>query len=140
MTFSMSTANLINFFFIAAGIGVCGLCFLQITSSSHLRKEVRRYFQLFFLLLILYISTHLARQLMDGLPGKGVRTALCIVTYLEVLAAGFMAFMMSILVLTASRAEKNVKQMRFILLSLLALHTVLLTADLLRQIYRDRSL
>lgn len=57
MVFSVTTENLINMLFIAAGIGICGLCFLQITSSVHLRKEVRRYFQIF---LLLYISTHLA--------------------------------------------------------------------------------
>ena len=130
MIFSMSTANLINFFFIAVGIGVCGLCFMQITSSKHLRKEIRRYFQVFFLTLIVYISTHLARQLMDGLTGNGIRTALCIVTFLEMLAAGFMAFMMSILVLTTSRAEKIEKQFQIILLALLGVHTILLIANL----------
>ena len=30
MVFGISTVNLINALFIAAGIGVCGLCFLQI--------------------------------------------------------------------------------------------------------------
>ena len=60
MVFSVTTENLINMLFIAAGIGICGLCFLQITSSVHLRKEVRRYSQIFLLLLLLYISTHLA--------------------------------------------------------------------------------
>ncbi|MBR3018180.1 MAG: hypothetical protein IKH57_14090 [Clostridia bacterium] len=60
MVFSVTTVNLINMLFIAAGIGICDLCFLQITSSVHLRKEVRRYFQIFLLLLLLYISTHLA--------------------------------------------------------------------------------
>ncbi len=130
MTFSMSTANLINFFFIAVGIGVCGLCFMQITSSKHLRKEVRRYFQVFFLLLILYISAHLARQLMDGLPGNGIRTALIIVTFIEMLAAGFMAFMMSILVLTASHAETGEKQIQRLLLTLTGIHIVLLIANL----------
>ena len=130
MIFSMSTANLINFFFIAVGIGVCGLCFMQISSSKHLRKEIRRYFQVFFLTLIVYISTHLARQLMDGLTGNGIRTALCIVTFLEMLAAGFMAFMMSILVLTTSRAEKIEKQFQIILLALLGVHTILLIANL----------
>ena len=130
MIFSMSTANLINFFFIAMGIGVCGLCFMQITSSKHLRKEIRRYFQVFFLTLIVYISTHLARQLMDGLTGNGIRTALYIVTFLIVLAAGFMAFMVSILVLTTSRAEKIEKQFQIILLALLGVHTILLIANL----------
>ena len=60
MVFSVTTVNLLNMLFIAAGIGICDLCFLQIPSSVHLRKEVRRYSQIFLLLLLLYISTHLA--------------------------------------------------------------------------------
>ena len=68
MIFSISLVNFINLICIAAGIGVCSLCTVQITASTHLRKEVRRYFQFFFLLIILYISAHLARQFMDGLP------------------------------------------------------------------------
>ena len=117
MIFSVSTVNLINALFIAAGIGVCGLCFLQITASGHLRKEVRRYFQVFFLLILLYISTHLARQLMDGIAGTGVRAALYIVTFIEVLAAGFMAHMMSMLVLSVSKV-KNKKPLLIALIPL----------------------
>ena len=56
MIFSVSVFNLINLIFIAAGIGICGLSLLQINASSHLRKEVRRYFQVFFSVIILYIS------------------------------------------------------------------------------------
>ena len=117
MIFSVTTVNLINMLFIAAGIGICGLCFLQITSSVHLRKEVRRYFQIFLMLLLLYISSHLARQLMDGLPGAGVRAALYIVTFIEVLAAGFMAHMMSMLVLSVSKV-KNKKPLLIALIPL----------------------
>ena len=95
MIFSVSVFNLINLIFIAAGIGICGLSLLQINASSHLRKEVRRYFQVFFSVIILYISAHLARQLMDGIPGSGVRIALYIVTFTEMIAAGFMSYMMS---------------------------------------------
>ncbi|MBR3017872.1 MAG: SpoIIE family protein phosphatase [Clostridia bacterium] len=127
MVFSVTTVNLINMLFIAAGIGICGLCFLQITASIHLRKEVRRYFQIFFLLLLIYISTHLARQLMDGLPGTGVRTALYIVTFFEVLAAGFMAHMISMLVLSVSKI-KAAKPLLIVLTALLILHTALLIA------------
>ena len=125
MIFSVTTVNLINMLFIAAGIGVCGLCFLQITASGHLRKEVRRYFQIFLLLLLLYISTHLARQLMDGLAGAGVRAALYIVTFLEMLAAGFMAHMMSMLVLSVSKIKSH-KPMLITLTGLLCVHTALL--------------
>ena len=72
MTLNISVESFVNFFFIAVGIGICGLCFLQISSSVHLRKEVRRYFQGFFLLIILYISFHLVRELMNGASGGAV--------------------------------------------------------------------
>ena len=126
MIFNVSVVNMINLIFIAAGIGICVLCFLQITSSKHLQKEVRRYFQIFFLLIFIYISTHLARQLMDGLTGEGVRIALYSVTLAELLAAGFMAFMMSMLILTTAKVEKNEKKIRILLLALLCVHAVIL--------------
>ncbi len=126
MVFSISTVNLINMLFIAAGIGVCSLCFLQITASRHLSQEVRRYFQFFFILIIIYISTHLARQLMDGITGNGVRTTLYIITLAEVIAAGVMTYMLSMLVLSVSRPEKNVKKLLIILLILLGIHTIIL--------------
>lgn len=53
MFFSVTPVNLINMLFIAAGIGVCGLCFMQITASVHLRKEARRYFPIFLLLFLI---------------------------------------------------------------------------------------
>ena len=127
MIFEISTINLINSLFIAVGIGVCGLCFMQITSSIHLSKEVRRYFQIFFLLILVYISTHLARELMNGQPGGGVRIALYTVTFVEILAAGFMAFMMSLLVLSVSKLEKaSGRKLMFVLLALVIIHTVLM--------------
>ncbi len=126
MTFNLSSVDLINILFIAAGIGICGLCFMQITSSVHLRKDVRSYFQFFFVLIIIYISTHLARQLMDGLPGGGVRTALYIVTFAEMLSAAFTAFLISVLVLAVSKLEKNVKPINIALFALFCAHALLL--------------
>ena len=127
MVFNISTVNLINALFIAVGIGVCGLCFLQISASAHLRKEVRRYFQVFFLLILLYISTHLARQLMNGLQGGGVRTALQAVTLVEFLASGFMSYMISMLVLTVARAEeRQTKLIERVLPGYLCVHALLL--------------
>ena len=127
MIFSISTINLINSLFIAAGIGICCLCFLQITSSSHLDKQVRRYFQIFFLLILLYISTHLARELMNGQPGNGVKTALNIVTFIEVLTAGFTANMISMLVVSVSKIEKEkARKLAIVLFALLFIHCVIL--------------
>ena len=130
MTLNISIENFVNFFFIAVGIGICGLCFLQISSSVHLRKEIRRYFQGFFLLITLYISFHLARELMDGASGGAVRMALQVVTFIEVLSAGFMAFMISMLILASSNAEKSEKRIKVILVVLLCAHVVILVIGL----------
>ncbi|MBQ7642433.1 MAG: serine/threonine-protein phosphatase [Clostridia bacterium] len=125
MIFNISMVNLINTLFIAGGIGVCGLCFLQITSLRYIRKEVRLYFQVFFIILTLYISMHLARQLMDGIAGGGVRAALYIVTAIEIITAGFMAHFISVLVLTISRPEKNNRPLIILLLVYLTLHVII---------------
>ena len=126
MIFQVSDVNLINLIFLAAGIGICTLCFLHITSSIHLRRAIRNYFQIFFSLIFLYISTHLARQLMDGLPGGGIRIALYIVTFVEVLAAGFTAHMMSMLILSVSKPGKAFNPIAIFLFVLLSAHVLLL--------------
>ena len=40
MAFNITTVNLINALLISVGIGVCALCFLQISASAHLQKTV----------------------------------------------------------------------------------------------------
>ena len=127
--FNITTVNLINILFIAGGIGVCGLCFLHISSSVHLRKEVRRYFQAFFSVIVLYITSHLARQIMEGLPGDGVKVALYAVTFVEMVAAGFMAFLISMLVLSVSKPNRPLKGIMIALFSLLIIHVALLVVD-----------
>ncbi len=130
MNFDISIVSLINILFIAAGIGVCGLCFLQITSSRHIRKEVRNYFQLFFVLITLYISTHLVREIMNGIPGAGVRVTLQIVTFVELAVAGLMAQTMSVLVAAVAKREQNIKPVWIMLLCVLGVHLVILIASL----------
>ena len=126
MTFNISAVDLVNIILIAAGIGICGLCFLQITFSIHMRKEVRRYFQIFFVFILIYISTHLARQLMNGLPGGGIRIALYAVTFVEIITAGLMAHMISVLVLVISKIDKYAKQINIALFALLCAHALML--------------
>ena len=64
---------------------------------------------------------------MDGNPGDGVRIALYAVTFLEVLSAGFLTYMISILVLYVSKApEKNIKIVQNILLGMFVAHAALL--------------
>lgn len=127
MVFSLSIANLINILFIAAGIGICGLCFLHITSSVHLQKAVRRYFQVFFSLITLYIAAHLARLLMEGQEGSVVRIALYAVTFIEMLAAGFMTQMLSMLILTAAKTERGIsRRILTALVILICVHAAIL--------------
>ena len=127
MAFNITAVNLINALLISVGIGVCALCFLQISASAHLQKTVRRYFQLFFLLILLYITAHLVRELLERRPGGGVHTALQIVTFVEMLAAGFTSLMISMLVLFLTRPDgKDRRRLFFALTALLLLHAAVL--------------
>lgn len=126
MIFSISVIKLINILFIATGIGICGLCFLQVTSSTHLKDVIRRYFQVFFLAILLYITTHLAREIMEGLPGNGIKIALMIVTGIEIFAAGLMAILMSMLIIYQTQPEKYLKGIQIFLISLFFAHAILI--------------
>ena len=48
INFTVSIGNMINIIIIAAGLGICGMIVMQVSSGTRLRKEVSRYFQLFF--------------------------------------------------------------------------------------------
>ena len=126
MVFQVSTVNLINTIMIAAGIGVCGMCFLHITTSVNLSRSFRRHFRIIFLILPFYMATHLARRLMDGLPGEGIRIALSVLPVLEVLAACALSYMISLLLISVTKPGKSKKTLEIILHILLAAHTVLM--------------
>lgn len=128
MDFVYSIQDIINLLLVAVGIGVCFLCLLQITVSDHLRKEIRRYFQVFFALILLYITSHLIRQLFDGCTVEGIRALLYSVTYIELMAAGFMSFMMSVCVLVASKVPKEREfRLRLVLMVFLVVHVFIVT-------------
>ena len=65
---------------------------------------------------------------MDGLPGTGVRAALYAVTFVEVLTAGFMANMMSMLILFAAKPVKAGRSLAVVFTVLLCAHAALLLA------------
>ena len=128
MQYTFSPLSLVNALVIAIGIGVCLLCFFQITASRHLKKEVRLYFQIFFLLILFYITSHLTRQLLDGMPGDAVHTAIYIITFAEMISAGIMTHVMSLLVLAVSKPEKKHAMSVFILLyALLGAHIAVMS-------------
>ena len=142
MVFSVSSVKLINLLLISVGIGICLMCFLQSSLSKHLQNEPRRYFQTYFVLLFLYIGTHLARELLEGHLGTGVNVWLHIVTFLEMLAAGVMAYLMSMAILRmVAKPEKGTKILARALLGMLCLHGLMLLADqFFGRIYRFDAL
>ena len=126
MIFCVTAGNMFNIIIIAAGIGICGMNILQVSTGAKLSKEATRYFQLFFGLVIVYIGSHLARQLMEGIPGQGIRIALITVTLLEFLASGMMAFLFSLLTLHVANPERQRKTFLRLFLGILIVHVLLM--------------
>ena len=125
-TFSVSLENMFNILIIAAGIGVCGMNILQVSSGAHLREQVRRYFLLFFGVVIINIGSHLARQLMEGFPGPVIGFSIRAVTLLEFLASGVMAFLFSELTLYIADPAKGRGVFQKLFRITLAFHVVLM--------------
>ena len=128
MTITLGIPNLINFFMISMGVGVCGLFILQIRKAP-IRRQIRRYFILFLWMVIGYITLHLTRELLNGRPGEAIRIALRLVTFFEFLISGFMTFMLSLMILYIALPEKNGKTVLKILVGVLALHTALMVVS-----------
>lgn len=126
MDLTITPVSLVNILFIAIGIGICGLCILQISASIHIQKIVRRYFQFFFGFILVYITAHLVREIMNGLPGEGVRATLYIVTFIEMLAACVMTQMLSLLVLAVAKKGEKINGIAMIIYSLLLVHLIML--------------
>ena len=126
MDVNMTWGNFINVIIIAVGIGVCGLSVMQVSSGIHIRSEVKRYFQLFFSLIIIYISMHLTRQMMDGQSGKVIHIAIMTVTFIEFLVSGFMVYMISMLILFVTDPPEHKKAVAQYYMVVLIIHVVLL--------------
>ena len=135
MNFTIGWGDLINIIFIAAGIGICGLSVMQVSSGMHLRKEVKRYFQVFFSLIIIYISMHLTRMMMEGQAGGGVAIAIHTVTFIEFLVSGFMVYLITLLILFIADPGKHTKIVGKMLLVLLCIHIVMLVVAQFTDLY-----
>lgn len=125
MTFEITLGNYINTLIIASGIGVSILSIKQI-GKAPIRPQIRKYFRLFLILLITYLSMHLFRQIADGHPGDWVRAVIRTVTFIEFLVSGFMTCMLAVMILFIALAEEKAKLMNRILQGLLVLHIVML--------------
>jgi len=133
---TMSLTNVINFFIIAAGIGIVGLSMIQ-TRRAPIRKDVKKYFMTFMWMIILYITMHLTRQMLDGNPGNAVRVAIRTVTFIEFLASGFMTLMLVTMILFTAVSDLTAKRHVQILIVMLGIHVLLLVISQFNGMYYD---
>ena len=135
MNIDISLANLINTVFIGVGLGVCSLSILHVGAGMHIRKEIKKYFQLFLTLINIYISMHLIRMLMEGHPETGYAVIIRVATFLEFLVSGFMIYLLTLLILFIADPGKSAKIMNYVFLVFLAVHTIGLIVDQFTNFY-----
>lgn len=134
MDWLFSFENIINFFAIAVGIGVCGMCLLQIKKAP-IRNQIRKLILVFLWLVIVYVSMYLVRLLLDGRPGEAVRIVMHTTAFIEFLMSGLMTAMMVIMIwFTAFPSGRPGRAIRADLL-FTALHIVLLIAAQFTHLY-----
>ena len=135
MSIDLSLANLINTVFIGIGLGVCSLSILHVGAGMHIRKEVKKYFQIFFTLINTYISMHLIRMLMEGHPEAGYSVAIRAVTFIEFLVSGFMIYLLTLLIIFIADPGKSAKFMNYAFLIFLAAHSIGLIVNVFTHFY-----
>lgn len=127
MIFQVSVVNLINLVIIASGMGIAGMCFLHIKASLNLgRGEFRHCFLIIFSLLFLYIFTHLLRQILEGLPGPGIRNALEILPIIEIITVSITPYTMNQLLMSVTKTDIKGRWLKNLMKVLLGLQIVLL--------------
>ena len=135
MNFSLDLVGMINVMFIAAGIGICGMSMMQVSSGMHIREEIKRYFLVFFGLIIIYISMHLTRMFMENRTDFGVATGIRVVTFIEFLVSGFMIYLISLLILFIASPGKFGRIINYFFLIILLIHTVALVIAQFTEFY-----
>lgn len=75
---------------------------------------------------MLYIGSHLIRQLLEGFPGTGIYVMLYVVTFLEFVASATMAWLFSQLTLYIANPDSNRRLYSRMFLAALALHVILM--------------
>ena len=135
MEFNLTLGNMINVMFIAAGIGICGMSMMQVSAGMHIRLEIKKYFQVFFSLILVYIIMHLTRMMMDGLTDDIVFTGIRVVTFIEFLVSGFMIYLLSLLILFIASPGKFGRTINNVFLIILLIHTIALVISQFTEFY-----
>ena len=136
MVFQVSLVNLINLVIIVTGMSISCMCFLHIKASLNLvNKQFRHSFLIIFSLLFLYIRIHLFRHILDGIPGTGVRYALEIIPFFEIITVSIMPYTMNLLLMSVTGTDKTGSWLKTLMKIMLAVHMVLLLAGCLSGLF-----
>ncbi len=126
MIFHISLVDLINIVMIAAGMSISCMCFLHIKASLNLGdKKFRHSFLIIFSLLFLYIFTHMLRQVLDDMPGTGIRYALEIIPIIEIITVSITPYTMNQLLMSVTRTDITEKWLKNLMKALLAAQIIL---------------
>lgn len=135
MEFNLTLGDMINVMFIAAGIGICGMSMMQVSAGMHIRVEIKKYFQVFFSLILVYLIMHLTRMMMDGFADDIVFTGIRVVTFIEFLVSGFMIYLLSLLILFIASPGKPGRTINLVFLIILLIHTIALVISQFTEFY-----
>lgn len=135
MEFNLTLGDMINVMFIAAGIGICGMSMMQVSAGMHIRVEIKKYFQVFFSLILVYIIMHLTRMMMDGVTDDIIFTGIRVVTFIEFLVSGFMIYLLSLLILFIASPGKFGRIINIVFLIILLIHTIALVISQFTEFY-----
>ena len=125
MNISLDLTNLINVIFIAMGFGICSMSVLQVGTGIHINNEVKKYFQVFFTLINVYISMHLFRMLFENHTEIEFTIGIRVVTFIEFFVSGLMIYLLSLLILFIAQPEKKTgKLIHYVFIALLVIHTL----------------
>ncbi len=106
MNFVETPVEMVNIFFSSAGVGICFVAIAALRAGTKIRADVRRYFRVFFATIAVYSVCHLARQVMDSMPGSGVRIALHTAIFLELATLVELGHLYALLTLSIAMPER----------------------------------
>ena len=128
-------SKLFNIVIESSGAVFCGMAILLVLYGPKIERRIRGYFLWYFGGCIALSAANMAGLVMSGLPGKGWHAALLVSNYAEFLIPTALAYLITHYLLSILDAGKKNKTVRRGMLTLLIVHTVLLTVSQFTGLY-----
>ena len=125
MNITLDSIGLVNVIFIALGFGICSISILLVGTGIHINREVKKYFQVFFTLINVYISMHLFRMLFENHTEIEFFFGIRVVTFIEFFVSGLMIYLLSLLILFIAQPQPKAKKIiKYVFSALVIIHTI----------------